>query len=192
MVWHAPCNLNGLPRKPRPSRTITPLRSLTLILAVLAVSTGNFAANSSQLLELSDRYLAAYLERDYGKLGEFYSDDAVFDDPTAAGIWGQSFTLKGREEILREMPKAYAVLGDFKFKVLHRFAFHESVVLHGISHIEFDGSLIGREGTRFEADLLCTTVLTIRDGKVVKHLDHYDYAPLRKLAAMDAAISSSS
>ena len=79
------------------------------------------------------------------------------------------------------MRNGWSGVHGFTFTVRERITFHDRVTLIGTSHLTLDGSMIGRRpGQDYIFDLPVVTILQIQDGKVLLHLDHYDYAPLRQ------------
>ncbi|MCF3648753.1 nuclear transport factor 2 family protein [Synoicihabitans lomoniglobus] len=150
---------------------------LGLLLLPLTLS----AERSAELLTVAESYMEAYTAQDYPELATFYTPSTVFDDPTAAGMWGQSFTVEGGENIVEAMRTGWSLIQDFKFKTREHIVYHDRVVLVGTSHMTVDGAMIGRKaGQSFSFDLPAVTILRIVDGKVLLHLDHYDYSPMRE------------
>lgn len=152
--------------------------SLAAFGCVLATAS---AATTAELNQVADAYLAAYTAQDFDRLAPFYTEASVFDDPTAAGIWGEAFTVKGGANIVHAMRTGWTLVKSITFNVRERITFHDRVVSVGTSVITMDGAMFGGErGRLYTFAFPAVTILQIDDGKVLLHLDHYDYSALRQ------------
>ncbi len=158
-------------------------RIFLAFLCVCSAAVAVRAATPAELNDTADRYLAAYTAQDLDALGAFYTPESVFDDPTSEGYWRQRFRVSGGEAIVGAMREGWVLLHGFKFEVRERLTYHDRVVLIGISHLTLDGAMFGaKAGVDYTVALPAVTILRIVDGKVLLHLDHYDYGPLKEVA----------
>lgn len=156
------------------------LRLVALLLYLSLTVRAASAANHDELNATADAYLAAYTGQRLDTLASYYTPETVFDDPTSEGFWGARFRVEGGANIVEAIRQGWAGVHGFIFTVRERITFHDRVTLVGTSRLTLDGSMIGRApGQDYIFDLPAVTILHIRDGKVLLHLDHYDYAPLR-------------
>lgn len=138
------------------------------------------AATPAELNAVADAYIEAYTSQDLDTLATFYTTETLFDDPTAAGMWGEAFRVKAGDNIIQAMRTGWTAVKGFHFEVRERITYHDRVVLIGTSNLTLDGSMIGKTpGTIYNSRLPAVTILQIHEGKVLLHLDHYDYQPLR-------------
>ncbi|WP_221032501.1 nuclear transport factor 2 family protein [Actomonas aquatica] len=162
--------------------TPRPLRLLALFVPGLFFTFAN-AAPADDLDAVADRYLAAYTGQHLDELATYYTPESVFDDPTSEGYWRQRFRVTGGEQIVGAMRSGWTLLHGFNFEVEKRITYHDRVVLIGTSHLTLDGAMFGaKPGVDYTVALQAVTILRIVDGKILEHLDHYDYAPLGVIA----------
>ena len=164
-----------LRRKTRP-----PVKKLITIATFVITALTSPAVSPAELNTTADAYLAVYTAQDLPALAKFYTAESVFNDPTAAGIWGESFTVTGGENIITAMREGWSLIRSFTFEVRERITFHDRVIFVGTSHMTLDGALFGgTPGQSYDFEFSAVTILQISHGKIVQHLDHYDYSPLR-------------
>lgn len=161
------------------------MRSFRCLLLICAVGLHGslFAATPAKLNATADAYIAAYTTQNLEQLATFYTAESVFDDPTSEGYWRQRFRVEGGDQIVGAMRQNWSWLHHFEFKVRERITYFDRVVLVGTSILTMDGGMFGAtRGVDYTMELPAVTILRIVDGKVLLHLDHYDYEPLRKIA----------
>jgi ketosteroid isomerase-like protein len=106
-------------------------------------------------------YYSAYAENDYDRMASFYADDAVFEDPTS------DIFLRGKAK-LRETMNALDA-----YRNLH-WRFHQIVRQGDV--VAGQASITGEaNGTPFATRF--ATMMTLKDGKIVRHIDYVDNRP---------------
>lgn len=165
------------------------MKKIPRLLLLALVGFGSIVGASAQTADVAalnataDAYLAAYTAQDLARLATYYTPETEFDDPTSEGYWRERFRMRGGDAIVGAMREGWSLIRAFRFEEKERFAYHDRVVLIGTSHLRMDGAMFGGEAGRdYDVALPAVTILRIVDGKVLLHLDHYDYAPLRALA----------
>jgi len=116
-------------------------------------------------------YYSAYAENDYDAMAAFYADDAVFEDPTS------DVFIRGKAKIRQTMNALDSYRG------LH-WQFHQIVrdgdVLAGQASVQGEAN-----GTPFATRF--ATMMTVKNGKIVRHIDFVDNRP--PFAALGGAAS---
>lgn len=110
---------------------------------------------------LFTEFYSAYSENNYERMSSFYAEDAVFEDPTS------DVFLRGRQS-LREMMNSLDAYRDLHWR------FHQIVR---------DGDIIAGQATvtglaeRTPFATRFATMMTLKDGKIVRHIDYIDNRP---------------
>lgn len=129
------------------------------------------ATTDAKAAALFRDYYSAYAENDYDKMASFYAEDAVFEDPTS------DLFARGVPQLREAMNSLDA------YRKLH-WRFHQIVrdgdVIAGQASVtgEANGAPFA---TRF------ATMMTMKDGKIVRHIDYIDNRP--PFAALGGAAS---
>ena len=144
----------------------------------------DYAAVTAASAPVADAYFAAYTSRDWDALEPLLAEDASFQDPTATHIFGGVLS-EGRDAMMQRFRIGYAGISHMAFvtnRVLHS---GETAIYEGALHWGLD---LG-DGTLVDSVTPMVIVLTVEDGKVVRHRDYVDYAPflhaVRKARATD-------
>lgn len=153
----------------------------TAILAFAAASallTG--AANADELssagtVKLATDYLAAYSTFDVEKMRPFYADEAVFIDPTSKNQipgYGE-FHFSGKDAIIKGLGDYAASYESFSvhYNVTRQYESAGNVVF--IADLTYEGET--KKGEKFSGGAPIVTVVTVEDGKVIRHTDYFDY-----------------
>ncbi|MEM1179730.1 MAG: nuclear transport factor 2 family protein [Acidobacteriota bacterium] len=174
------------------------LRKLVVFLCFWALPAAVFAeeapANPDEQKRLALEYLGALADADWEKQRSFYTDESVFEDPTA-DLFGEPWRLSGADEITDFWRTNYEGSGTLGVvNTFDRIFVNGSrVVLVYDARVRFDGLQVGFPGERLEGTIQGVTVLRIEGGKVLHHLDHVDYAGAeRDLEAMRAKLEARS
>lgn len=120
---------------------------------------------------LLSAYYDAYSENDYDRMASFYDDDAVFEDPTS------DVFLRGKAK-LRETMNALDAYRQLHWRV-HQVV-RDGDVIAGQASITGEAN-----GTPFATRF--ATIITLKDGKIVRHIDYVDNRP--PFAALGGASS---
>lgn len=139
-------------------------------------------------------YLETLAAADWEKQKTFYTEETVFEDPTA-DFFGDPWHLKGPEAISEFWRTAYDSSGTRSVEndYLRLFVNGSRVVVTFDSKVRFDAASLGFPGQEVEGVIHVVTVLKIEDGKIVHHLDHADYAgAFREMDRMRAELEAAS
>ena len=122
-------------------------------------------------MEIADAYLEVYVDFNLEKMEPFYSEDAVFIDPTSE-VWGEDgFDWHGKKEVMAGME---AVVAEFNPKV--EYFIKEKYESAG--HVVYTGkakAITTVEGVIETACVAVTTIITVKAGKIAEHRDYVDY-----------------
>lgn len=144
------------------------------IAAVLLLSSIGVFANLASASEskLADEYMKAYATFDVDKLSTFYSDNAVFTDPTSE-IWGEyAWNMNGKKAIVKRMKSFFSEFdkASVEYNVKEKYESAGYTIYTGKAKFAFV-----KKGVLETSCLLVTTIISTNDGKVTEHRDYLDY-----------------
>lgn len=147
------------------------------IMAGLLILPAAMAQEMSDAERLARDYMGRYSAADWDGMGPYLADDAVFSDPTAMGdgLGAEGLLHEGRDDILaalREFGDTYHPL---------ELGFEWDTVFESNGRVVFTGHVNALYATedpaqnfRWRAEQV--TVLTVRNGRVVRQDDYANYA----------------
>ena len=142
--------------------------------AFFAVAHAEDSTHETVVAVASD-YLAAYSTFDVDKMAPYYADNAVFTDPTSNNqIPGfEEFTFDGKEAIIKGLGDYASGYKSFSvnYDVKRRYESSGNVVF--IADLTYKGET--KKGDAFSGGAPIVTVIKVKDGKVVRHTDYFDY-----------------
>lgn len=147
-------------------------KQLLPVLLTLIVTSA--MAQSTQ--EIAEKYLALYTSMKFDELGEFYTDESVFEDPTTSFFdpSGSYEKKLGREDITAFLKDGFAKISNVEFKIEKQFSAGVIFYSYGILNYDY---MMNREGkdVLLKIKLPLTIILEFKDGKVIHHQDIADY-----------------
>ena len=149
---------------------------------------------SAALKQIALDYLETLAAADWEKQKTFYTEESVFEDPTA-DLFGEPWHFQGPEAISDFWRTSFEGSGTKSVEnhYLRIFVNGSRVVVEYDATVRFDAARLGFPGQDVEGTIHGVTVLRVEDGKIVHHLDHVDYAgSLRKLDRMRAELEAAS
>ena len=131
--------------------------------------------SSAEIVSVAEHYLDAYSTYDVAGMAPYLADDMVFIDPTSTNqnAEGGPFDFEGKAAVLKGLGDYAAQYKSFKldYDVERRFESNGVVVfVADVSYVA-----VARDDNTYTGSVPVVTAITVRDGKVVKHLDLYDY-----------------
>ena len=131
---------------------------------------------SDAIVSVAEDYLAAYSTFNVDTMAPFLSDDMVFYDPTSTteNADGGSFVFEGKDAVLKGLGDYAAQYKSFSvaYDVERRYESNGVVVF--VAQLTYE--LMTNDDKHFTGTAPIVTAITVKDGKIVKHLDLYDYA----------------
>ena len=132
---------------------------------------------------VTDAYFAAYISLDWDTLETLLAEDASFEDTTATLVFGPVLS-EGRTAMMQRYRIGYAAITHMEFVTDSRMVSGPNGVYQGALHWGLD---LGG-GLEVDSVTPMVIVLTVEDGKIVRHEDYLDYAPfLRAIAEAQSA-----
>lgn len=126
-------------------------------------------------VKIATEYLAAYSTFDVARMAPFYADNAVFTDPTSHGqVPGfEEFTFNGKAAIIKGLGDYAATYQSFsvRYDVKRRYESAGNVVF--VADLAYQGET--KKGEAFSGGAPIVTIVKVKDGKVVRHTDYFDY-----------------
>ncbi len=150
-----------------------------LICACSGLGLGSASANSqddiADVQQLANAYLAAVEAMDWARMEELLSPDAVFEDQTAE-YFGEPWRYIGAKAIVNFYREGAIDTLSTRYHFVKQYtAGTQSINVIEVS-VEVRAGIIGfpQETIKDTTDLV--TVLTVKNGRVVRHSDYADYA----------------
>ncbi len=149
------------------------------MVTALSYSQSNYQV--ADLESIATSYIKAYEMLDSQKLAAFYSDESEFNDHTYQSILrviqGDKYTaskpIVGRQAITKMIDGVAATMKDLKFEVVKKIFTGE----HALFVMRASATAIQGDGKPdLKGEVSMVTVVQVRDGKVISHLDYVDYA----------------
>lgn len=168
-----------------PSPTIRPLLALVPLLLALGCSAPTQGLERDDT-RLADAWLSTIEAQDWAAMGALLAEDAVYEDPTAADERGAPLRYEGREAIVEFWRTSSVDSGarNIRYRVDERFESGGVTVFTlwltlgvGGGYWDVDTDVLWLSGRQ-------VTVVTERDGRIVRVADHVDYD--RAVATIDA------
>jgi len=150
------------------------------IMKVLFVSLTFFLCKTSHAqseLEIGTTYVDLYMSKKFDDIAkEYYSEKSVFEDRTTSFFSeDKSYqVLKGSEQIVSYLKKGFANVKNVTFKIENQYTCGAVHCAKGL--IDYDSTFnVKEQPTEMHFSLPLTIMLTIKNGKVIHHLDIADY-----------------
>jgi ketosteroid isomerase-like protein len=144
------------------------------LIACLAAASVAHAAEPSPDQRIARAYLAAYSAIDPNAMMPLLASHAVFADQTATPAEGGPILLTGRDAFLKQFA-AYG-LQRIAYDLTSEFESNGRTVFAG--HVNAYYPREGGRVLRWRSEIV--TVVTVANGKVVRHEDFANYAGARK------------
>lgn len=149
---------------------------LAACLSLTLISASAYAdEDEASPIEVANAYLNAYSTFDTSIMAPFYADDAVFYDPTSSkdDAGGAPIKLDGKAAILKELSDYAAQFNSFSLSYDVKQRYHANGVVVFIADLTW--SLVDKEDNAASGGAPIVTAITVKDGKVTRHVDYYDY-----------------
>lgn len=143
-------------------------------------TTLSYEEAGQQAALITDAYFDAYIGRDWDALELLLSEEASFEDPTATRVFGP-IRSDGSAAMMERFRSGYSVITHMRFDLDRRLVSGDVGVYEGTLDWGVD---IGN-GSTVAAVSPMVIVITVAEGKVVKHRDYLDYSSF--LAAVSAS-----
>ena len=184
MRKHEPTTVEGLVESARGGkisrrRLMVALSSLGVTAAGAAAIAATLKARASgaskhvQQLQQHDQHVAHQTRGDIQHMANDYHEDAVVEDP----LFDQPFV--GRDAISRRFSAEVASVPDRALRINNRFFVGDELIVEWQATGTHSGDFLGFGGTGRPYTLSGVTVVTRRDGKIVRESHYYDVASLR-------------
>ena len=151
---------------------IISLAAVALPTAVCAQERPDFETSTATALSVGEQYFDAYIARDWDRLAPMLADDVTFQDTTAQYVFGGE-KHEGKDPLLAFFRKGYSGISRMEFDLDRRFGSSDNAIFEGT----LDWAVDMGGGRIVSASMPMVVILTIHDGKVVKHRDYADYRP---------------
>ncbi|GJL93517.1 nuclear transport factor 2 family protein [Hyphococcus sp.] len=147
--------------------------TLALITTPLAAAE---PAASEAAIKIAEDYLAAYSTFKVENMAPFMADDMVFTDPTSTnqGADGGSFIYEGKAAVMKGLGDYAAQYKDFYLNYDLERRYESNGVVVFVAQLTY--TVISPSDQTFTGTAPIVTAITVKDGKVVRHEDLYDYA----------------
>jgi ketosteroid isomerase-like protein len=113
-------------------------------------------------LQIAKQLFDAFNAHDWTKMAAFYSQDAEFLDPA----FGSYFVNKSQQEIIEKYGNMEKIFPNINDEVNGMYAANDKVTVEFIS--------TGSSGDSIKFRLPICSILTFKDGKIVRDATYYD------------------
>lgn len=149
-----------------------PAMAQTADAAASAAKPPSYAAVSAATIPVADAYFTAYIGNDWDALEPLLAETASFQDPTATRLFGKVLS-EGRTAMMERFRVGYAGISHMEFVKNRSLISDQTAIYEGALHW---GTDLG-DGTIVDSVTPMVIVLTVVDGKIVRHIDYVDYSP---------------
>lgn len=132
-------------------------------------------AEPSATVSIAEDYLAAYSTFDTAAMAPFLADEMVFYDPTSANQSADSgpFMFEGKDAVLKGLGDYAGQYQSFSVDYDIERQYESEGVVVFIAMLSW--TVISPDGETATGSAPIVTAVTVKDGKVIKHTDYYDY-----------------
>ena len=149
---------------------ITKSTSMSVLCLISATLISSIAHSDDA--KIADAYMKAYARFDLDAMSAFYSDDAKFRDPTS-DMWGEyAWNMDGKQKIIDRMKAFFADYEDSAATYAVKEKYESSGHTIYTGKVKYSLTKNGELQTRC---MRISTVVSVKDGKVVEHRDYIDY-----------------
>lgn len=149
--------------------------SAAFALCISSLACAEETPASDAAVVVAEQYLAAYETFEPAKMAPFLHKDAVFSDPTSTNQTadGGPFEFDGKEAVLKGLGDYAAQYKRFtlNYDVERRYESNGVVVF--VAQLSYEGET--KDAQTFSGAEPIVTVITVKDGKVIRHTDFFDY-----------------
>lgn len=138
------------------------MRSFIFLLLLIPLGCGSAADTSDQNTRLAKEMFATFNAHDWTKMASYYSEDAMFLDPS----FGKSYVKKSRAETAAKYADMQKIFADIRDDITGIYASGDHVT------VEFVSTGKAGDGTTFTLPIV--TVLTFKDGAIIRDATYYD------------------
>lgn len=133
-----------------------------LILSVLLLSACSTPTQQNDPVVVANKLFEAFNRHEWKKMAALYSDSALFLDPS----FGTAFVRKSREQTIAKYVEMHNMFPNLHDEVVNMFPSGETVT------IEFISTGTSPGGVKFCLPIV--SILTIKNGQVIKDATYYD------------------
>lgn len=159
------------------------MKKLIYCILFLSINLVSFAQTKTDTnKEIAMAYMKAYGNWDFDKMKTFYSEDIHFEDPTAKEAFKQSFVFEGKENVYNFFKNVFKGKFDndkppyVNFIIAKTFFSGSYSIINSTFECVLPTSWF-KENSE-ETVLISipfTTILTIENGLIKRHIDYGDY-----------------
>lgn len=140
--------------------------------------------------DITKEYLKAFYDLDYKTLATFYTEESFWYDPSTSLITPNPQKSIGKDKIIADLRNGFNGVQEATYTIEKEFYSGPYVAIWGIYSYKipakyFQGLM--HSDAIFEFNLPMVTNLVIKDGKVLEHLEHADWAIWAKQVQLKAA-----
>lgn len=138
------------------------MRVFLVFVGISLLAIGCNKSDEDKNVEVVNAMFEAFNQHDWQKMAAFYSDDASFLDPS----YGPDYVTKTREEIASKYAELEKLFPDIHDQVIGMYPSGDKVTVEFVSTGTLTDSL--------KLKLPIITVLTFKDGLIIKDATYYD------------------
>jgi ketosteroid isomerase-like protein len=132
------------------------------LLAVLIASCQSPRSNEDENTAIAKQMFEAFNKHDWPAMAAYYTPSASFLDPS----FGPDYVVKSREETASKYAEMEKMFSNIRDDITGLYPYGDKVI------IEFISTGTSSDGQKFKLPIV--TVLTFKDGIIVKDATYYD------------------
>lgn len=150
-------------------------KPMVIWLLAFSISSSSLLAQDQNHLEATARaYFRAIEARDFAGQLEFYTDQSLFEDPTAE-IMGTTHKAQGGEAIVALRREGAKNIPVWAFEIKEVLVSRPWVVLNLTTKMTLRSEVVGIPDKTFSVGIDWVSVLRIENGKILRHTDYAAY-----------------
>ena len=132
-------------------------------------------ATKSETVTIAEDYIAAYSTFDVSVMEPFFADDMIFFDPTSSSqnADGGPLRFEGKDAVMKGLGDVAGQYASFSLNYSVERHYESQGVVVFVAMLTYEGET--KDGQTFEGGAPIVTAITVKDGKVVRHIDYFDY-----------------
>lgn len=132
-----------------------------------------------------DFYIACYLQGDFDLMSKLMDATFSYDQPNDGLLSGDPkccSEIQGIESSMQEMKKYREKMENVRYEVRSKFLTNETAYFDILVHYEQCGKYIygASHNFRYKITLPVNIVITLRNGRIIRHQDYFDYSVIYK------------
>ncbi|MEQ8574742.1 nuclear transport factor 2 family protein [Fulvivirga sp.] len=147
-----------------------------ILISTMLLGICSFPILAQSTIDTCSKYLTLYTSMKFDELGEYYTDQSIFEDPTMSFFdQTENYVKKtGKEQIVTFLKEGFSKISNIEFDIEKQYSVGVISYYYGILNYDY---VINHEGLEklLKIKLPLAIILEVKDGKVIHHQDIANY-----------------